>query len=162
MCIRDRDRGAGTLFVQELDKKRQGVGRLHEYSGGLRCAACDINYSEPVSNLFSFNSPVGACETCRGFGRIMGIDYEQVIPDHSLTLRQGAIKVFRSPVYSESYRDILGYAESSGIPLDVAWKDLSEDERAWVLEGEGNWYSCLLYTSPSPRDRTRSRMPSSA
>ena len=139
------DRGAGTLFVQELDKNRQGVGRLHEYSGGLRCAACDINYSEPVSNLFSFNSPVGACETCRGFGRIMGIDYEQVIPDHSLTLRQGAIKVFRSPVYSESYRDILHYAESSGIALDVAWKDLSEDERAWVLEGEGNWYSGKWY-----------------
>ena len=108
------DRGDGKMFVQQLDKDRQGVGKLHEFSGGLRCAECDINYGEPVSNLFSFNSPIGACETCRGFGRIMGIDYEQVIPDHSLTLRQGAVKVFRSPVYSESYRDILRYAESSG------------------------------------------------
>lgn len=139
------DRGTGTLFVQQLDKDGHGVGKLHEFSGGLRCADCDINYSEPVSNLFSFNSPVGACETCRGFGRIMGIDYEQVIPDHSLALRQGAIKVFRSPVYSESYRDILGYAESSGIPLDVAWEDLSEDQRNWVLEGEGGWYSGKWY-----------------
>ncbi len=139
------DRGAGTLFVQQLNEDREGVGRLQEYSSSLRCATCDINYGEPVSNLFSFNSPVGACETCRGFGRTMGIDYEQVIPDRSLTLRQGAIKVFRSPVYSESYRDILRYAESSGIPLDVAWKDLSEDERNWVLEGEGNWYSGKWY-----------------
>ncbi|MDE0310157.1 MAG: excinuclease ABC subunit UvrA [Acidiferrobacterales bacterium] len=137
--------GAGTFYVQRLDKERQGAGRMHEYSSSLRCTNCNLNFNEPVSNLFSFNSPVGACETCRGFGRIMGIDYEQVIPDHSLTLRQGAVKVFRSPVYSESYRDILRFAESSGIPLDVPWKNLSENEREWVMEGEGGWYSGKWY-----------------
>lgn len=139
------DRGADRVFVQSLDKRRQGVGKTREYSGGLRCSDCAIDYCEPLSNLFSFNSPIGACETCRGFGRIMGIDYEQVIPDQSLTLRNGAVKVFNSPVYSESYRDILRYAEAGGIPLDVPWKELTENERNWVLDGEGGWYSGKWY-----------------
>ena len=138
-------RGADRLFVESLNAQRQAVGDRREYSSRLRCSDCELDYMEPVSNLFSFNSPIGACETCRGFGRIMGIDYALVIPDETLTLREGAVRAFNSPVYSESHRDILRYAPASGIPLDTPWKDLNEEQRNWVLDGEGGWYSGKWY-----------------
>ena len=131
--------GTGELYVQSLDENREGIGDLSGYTGGLRCSDCDIDYSEPVSNLFSFNSPIGACDTCRGFGRIMGIDYDQVIPDHTLTLREGAIKAFNSQVYGESYWDMIYRANEIDFPLDTPWNDLSEKERAWVFDGDGGW-----------------------
>ncbi|HSG64162.1 MAG TPA: excinuclease ABC subunit A, partial [Gammaproteobacteria bacterium] len=71
------------------------------YSTDLHCAHCDIHYAEPTPGQFSFNSPVGACETCRGFGRVIGVDYGLVIPDEAKSLRDGAIK----PWQTESYRE---------------------------------------------------------
>jgi len=69
-----------------------GDGVVWRYSTDLHCPDCDIHYSDPTPGLFSFNSPVGACETCRGFGRVIGVDYGLVIPDESKTLREGAIR----------------------------------------------------------------------
>ena len=65
------------------------------FSTGLHCPDCDITYKDPSPSTFSFNSPIGACETCRGFGRSIGVDYGLVIPDTALSLRQGAIKPWR-------------------------------------------------------------------
>ena len=74
-----------------------GEGRnAWRYSTDLHCPDCDIHYSDPTPSLFSFNSPVGACETCRGFGRVIGVDYGLVIPDESKTLREGAIRPWLS------------------------------------------------------------------
>ena len=64
--------------------------RPSRFSADLHCADCDIHYQDPVPNLFSFNSPMGACETCRGFGRTIGIDYGLVIPDETKSLAEGA------------------------------------------------------------------------
>ena len=66
------------------------------FSTDLHCADCDIHYREPTPSLFSFNSPLGACETCRGFGRVIGIDYGLVVPDPSRTLRGGAVKPWQT------------------------------------------------------------------
>ena len=139
------NRREGLVFVQHLNEQREGTGEKREFSNRLRCARCDDEFTEPTPSLFSFNSPIGACETCRGFGRIIGIDYGQVIPDESLTLREGAVRAFNSPVYSESYRDILRYAESSNIPLDVPWRKLTESQKDWIIQGEGGWYSKKWY-----------------
>ncbi|MFZ9914835.1 MAG: hypothetical protein ACO3IB_05785, partial [Phycisphaerales bacterium] len=62
------------------------------YSSGLHCAQCEIAYQEPQPSLFSFNSPLGACDACRGFGRVIGIDHGLVVPDESLTLAGGAVR----------------------------------------------------------------------
>ncbi len=134
-----------TVVVQELDENRQATGSAKSYSSKLRCADCNIDYSVPVPNLFSFNSPIGACETCRGFGKLMDIDYSLVIPDESLSLREGAIKPFTSKVYSESWRDILQHAPEKGVPLDIPWKRLSRKHKAWVMDGEGSLYSGRWY-----------------
>src|SRR6266487_2652212 len=111
------------------------------FSSDLHCPDCDIHYSEPLPSLFSFNSPLGACETCRGFGRVIGIDYGLIVPDESKTLREGAIRPWQSPSFHECQDDIEKYAKKRGVPLDVPFRDLSAKQRAWVLEGEPEWVS---------------------
>jgi excinuclease ABC subunit A len=115
------------------------------FSTDLHCAACDIHYRECTPASFSFNSPVGACETCRGFGRTMGIDYGLVIPDAERSLATGAIKPFQSPSYQECQADLLRFARRRGIGVNTPWKELTDAERRWVIEGEGRmsekkWY----------------------
>jgi len=111
------------------------------YSTDLHCADCDIHYQDPTPSLFSFNSPVGACEACRGFGRVIGVDYGLVIPDEGKTLRGGAIR----PWQSESYRgwndDLIQYARKRAVPIDTPWRELTNAQRRWVLEGDEGWVS---------------------
>ena len=140
--------GQGRVNIYPL---AEGEGSNHEsritnhapwrYSTDLHCPDCDIHYADPTPSLFSFNSPVGACETCRGFGRVIGVDYGLVIPDESKTLREGAIR----PWLSESYRgwndDLVKYAKKRGVALDTPWHELAADERQWVIDGEPGWVS---------------------
>ncbi len=122
---------------------KAGQGRVavngRKFSSDLHCAECDIHYRDASPNTFSFNSPIGACETCRGFGRMMGIDYELVIPDDTQTLAGGAVKPWQTPSYAECQRDLLAFARRRGIPTDIPWRDLTADQRRWVIEGEGSW-----------------------
>jgi excinuclease ABC subunit A len=113
----------------------------HRYSAGLHCADCDIHYSEPTAAMFSFNSPLGACEACRGFGRVIGVDFGLVVPDEAKTLREGAVRPWQTASFKECQDDLDKYAKKRGIPLDRSWKDLTEKERLWVLEGEPEWVS---------------------
>src|SRR3989440_9461396 len=114
---------------------------VHRFSSDLHCADCDIHYSEPTPAMFSFNSPLGACETCRGFGRIIGVDFGLVVPDEAKTLRDGAVRPWQTKSFKECQDDLNKYAKKRGIPLDSAWHQLSEKERHWVLEGEPEWVS---------------------
>jgi excinuclease ABC subunit A len=115
------------------------------YSNELHCADCDLSYREPVPSLFSFNSPVGACETCRGFGRTIGIDYGLVIPDESKSLRSGAVRPWQTESYKECQEDMEKYAKKRSIPLDRPWRELSAAHRDWVIEGEGKWTDGVWY-----------------
>ena len=111
------------------------------YSSDFHCPDCDIHYADPTPSLFSFNSPVGACETCRGFGRIIGIDFGLIVPDEAKTLRQGAVRPWQTPSFKDCQDDLLKYAPKRGIPLDTPFRDLSPAQRHWVLEGEPEWVS---------------------
>jgi excinuclease ABC subunit A len=111
------------------------------YSTDLHCPDCDIHYKDPTPSLFSFNSPVGACETCRGFGRVIGVDYGLVVPDESKTLREGAIRPWRSESYKGWNDDLVEYAGKRGVPVDTPWRELTPAQRGWVLEGDDGWVS---------------------
>src|SRR5690606_41830405 len=92
--------GKGHVYVYVVND--EGATRdCWRYSAGLHCAHCNIHYSQPTPSHFSFNSPLGACEECRGFGRVIGIDYGLVIPDESKTLREGAIRPWQTESISE-------------------------------------------------------------
>jgi len=130
--------GSGHLAVRALDAEG-GDAHVWKYSDRLHCAECDIEYSDPLPSTFSFNSPLGACETCRGFGRVIGIDYGLVIPDESKTLLEGAVKPWQTPSYKECQDEMRKYAPKAGVRLGVPWKDLSEEERRWVLHGDPEW-----------------------
>ncbi len=134
--------GQGHLRVYPLDAERKPLApRL--FSADLHCADCDRGYREPVSSLFSFNSPLGACEECRGFGRVMGIDMDLVIPDHGKSLAEGAIRPWQSGKSAECQKDLLQAARRAGVADDIAWRDLPAEHRQWVLNGDGQrrgWY----------------------
>ena len=98
-----------------------------------------------MPSLFSFNSPVGACETCRGFGRIIGIDYGLVVPDETKTLAGGAVKPWQTKSNKECQDDLMKFAKKRGIPLDTPWYALTEEQRKWVIDGEGKWEKKVWY-----------------
>ncbi|MGH8633856.1 MAG: excinuclease ABC subunit UvrA, partial [Burkholderiales bacterium] len=120
--------------------EREGM-EVWKYSTDLHCPDCDIHYADPTPSLFSFNSPVGACETCRGFGRVIGVDYGLVIPDESKTLREGAIRPWRSESYRGWNDDLVEYAKKHGVPLDTPWREIDAGQRQWVLDGDPGWVS---------------------
>ncbi|MEO6281535.1 excinuclease ABC subunit UvrA [Roseateles sp.] len=128
-------RGSGRLSVYVGDEG----ATLWRFSTGLHCPESDIRYADPQPALFSFNSAFGACDTCRGFGRVIGVDLGLVIPDDRKTLRNGAIKTLATPAWKDSHDDLLKYAGEAGIPRDTPWKDLSPAHRAWVINGTPNW-----------------------
>ena len=141
--------GRGRLTVYRLDAQRRARSPMR-FSTTLHCAGCDIEYREPLPSMFSFNSPLGACETCRGFGRTMGIDYGLVVPDESKTLGEGAIRPWLSKSYRQCQRDLVRYARRQGVPLDVPWRELDDATREWVLEGEADfdedgWYGARRF-----------------
>ena len=111
------------------------------YSSQLHCAECDIAYGEPIPAMFSFNSPLGACETCRGFGRVIGVDFGLVVPDETKTLAGGAVRPWQTASFKECQGDLVKYAKKRDVPLDVPFKDLSPTQKYWVLEGEDSWQS---------------------
>ncbi|MGC1951033.1 MAG: excinuclease ABC subunit A, partial [Gammaproteobacteria bacterium] len=136
--------GGGILSVYPLDEA--GKPRAQKrFSTALHCADCDLGYQDPVPSLFSFNSPMGACDACRGFGRTIGIDYARVIPDPRVSLADGAIKPWQTDSYYESQADLLRFARQRGLPTDVPWQTLTEAQRHWVLEGEGSWEEGVWY-----------------
>jgi excinuclease ABC subunit A len=136
--------GRGRVSVYPLDPERR-PGPAWRFSCDLHCPHCDIRYREPAPNLFSFNSPLGACETCRGFGRIMGIDPALVVPDPDKTLAEGAVRPWQSESYRECQDQLMRFAALRGVPTDRPWRALSPDRRRWVLEGEGDWDEGLWY-----------------
>ncbi|MBO1016247.1 excinuclease ABC subunit UvrA [Achromobacter sp. SD115] len=130
--------GAGHLAVYVMDAEG-GNAHIWKYSDRLHCADCDIEYTDPLPSSFSFNSPLGACEACRGFGRVIGIDFGLVIPDENKTLLEGAIKPWTTPSYKECQDELQKYAPKAGIPLGVPWKSMSEEHKRWVLYGTPDW-----------------------
>ncbi|MFQ5902402.1 MAG: excinuclease ABC subunit UvrA, partial [Candidatus Binatia bacterium] len=111
--------------------------RREPFSNHLHCPHCDLSYHNPVPNLFSFNSPLGACETCRGFGRVIDIDLDLVIPDPSKSLSDGAIKPWTTK--PRRFHRLMEFCERKRISTKKPFRELSEKQKKLVLEGDGNY-----------------------
>ncbi|MEB3206892.1 MAG: excinuclease ABC subunit UvrA [Vampirovibrionales bacterium] len=100
------------------------------------CQNCLIAYSELSAERFSFNHPQGACPTCEGFGRVMGIDWQKVIPNHALSLEEGAIHPFSTPSNQQYLQDWLEMAQSLGIQTHIPFGELSAEAQALIKFGQ--------------------------
>ena len=108
--------GRGRLAIHLLDSAGGELG-VQRFSSDLHCADCDLHYQDATPGLFSFNSAIGACETCRGFGRVIGIDYGLVIPDGTKTLAGGAVRPWQTQSYRECQDDLVRFARKRGVRL---------------------------------------------
>ncbi len=109
------------------------------FSRGLHSPETGRTFRAATPALFSFNSPLGACPRCRGFGRIIEIDTNLAIPDRSLSIADGAIKAWQGETYGESLKDLIRFAKKVGLPVNVPFADLSPAHQKLVLEGEPDY-----------------------
>ena len=131
---------------------RFGNGRLtvhtdtdrFDFSATRHCARCDQSYAAPLPNLFSFNSPIGACDTCRGFGRVIDIDLDLIIPDPGRTLADGAVKPWGSAAAGGNHRvefdDLMDFCRQAGIPTDVPFRKLKKHQQQAIIDGKDDYY----------------------
>jgi excinuclease ABC subunit A len=103
------------------------------------CPVDHIRYEEPDPQLFSFNSPMGACPSCQGFGRSVGIDMDLVVPDRSKSIREGAIQPWTTPRFQRELRELLSIAYDAGIPVNVPFRNLTDAQLKMVIEGHGKY-----------------------
>ncbi len=113
-----------------------GLGSPSLFSSRFHCAPCDLDYREPSPALFSFNHPVGACPECKGFGRVITIDYDLAIPDRSKSLADGAVKPWQTGVSADCQTDMMNAAAKKKVPTKTPFRDLSEKWQRWVIDGD--------------------------
>jgi excinuclease ABC subunit A len=143
VLVRESERGR---LVDSLESAmREGGGRAEAVVAGrealrvserFECAQCRRDFVEPQARLFSFNNPFGACPTCHGFGNLIEVDLDLVVPDKHRSLSEGAIEPWNKPHYRSVLADLRRFARRRGIPLDVPWSFLDEAHRRLVLEGD--------------------------
>ncbi|GMU86958.1 MAG: UvrABC system protein A [Ignavibacteriales bacterium] len=126
------------------------TGEEHEFNKFYEC--CGIRYEEPEPRFFSFNNPFGACPVCQGFSKVMGIDYELVIPNKNMTLMEGAVAPFRSPKFSVHQRSMVAEAPKYKIPLNVPFKSLTDDQVELVKRGFGKFHGINGFFSDLEKD----------
>ena len=118
-----------------------GQGRRLASTRGLVCPSCSRSFAPPAPGLFSYQSPVGACPTCRGFGRVLGIDWAKVVPDESLSLAAHAIRPWGGRKATRERRRLRQFCEREGIAMDRPWAELSPAQHELVIAGEGTgWH----------------------
>ena len=119
---------------------QQGQWISHRFSSRFACNLCGSEFIEPTPHLFSFNSPLGACTECQGYGRIIGIDMDKVIPSRSLTLDERPIAPWNSPGYEDSYADLEKASKKYGLRLNVPIDQLTAAEWDLLHNGRSKWY----------------------
>jgi excinuclease ABC subunit A len=106
------------------------------FSTGWHCAHCDLDIRPPTPGLFSFNNPLGACPTCRGFGRTIAIDLNRAIPDRSLSIAGGVVRAFQGQQFGESQKDLLRACAREEVDVRIPFEDLPKADQDFVINGE--------------------------
>jgi len=120
---------------------RIGKDRHLAFSNVLECARCKISYKAPLPNLFSFNSPIGACDTCRGFGRNIDIDLDLIVPDHRLSLEEGAIKPWGDAQRLRmEFEDLMVFCRKNKIPTKIPFQQLTKAQEKMIVDGTRDYY----------------------
>ena len=132
-------REAGEVIFETAPRDGEPVQRWR-YSQRFECKNDSARYDEPEPRLFSFNNPYGACPKCQGFGNTIDFDLNLVIPNKALALSEGAIEPWTKPKYKTLATEMKRYARAAGVPLDVAWEDLTAEQQNYILKGDEKWW----------------------
>ena len=124
--------GGGRVCAQDAD----GLGSPRIFDQRFGCRSCDREYTRPTPHLFSFNNVLGACPECTGFGRIVDIDLDKVIPNKRLSLKDGAVAPWNTPAFVEVKEDFLRAAERRGYSTGLPYSQLPAEAKTWILEGD--------------------------
>ena len=126
--------GGGAAWAVE-----QSPSTIHRFSERFECRPCGIAYEDPQPRLFSFNNPFGACPACHGFGNIIELDMDLVVPDRSKSIADNAIEPWSKPHYRAQLAELKRAAKKAKIRLDVPWSDLTDEEKRVVIDGNGEF-----------------------
>src|SRR5262245_58633782 len=144
ICFRENN---GEVILEVLEAPHgNGVTPQEKqvrFTESFECKKCVIRYEDPEPKLFSFNSPFGACPRCQGFGNTIDLDLDLVIPDKSKSLIDGAIEPWTKPRYRTYFNDFRKAARGRGVRIDVPFRDLSVDERAFVMSSVREFFDYL-------------------
>ena len=135
--------GGGSAFALEVGGASHAPPVVHRFSERFECRRCGVVYEVPQPRLFSFNSPFGACPTCHGFGNVIELDLNLAVPDQSKSIQQNAIEPFTKPHYRSHLVDLKRAARARGVRLTTPWRDLTDEERQFVVEGDDDGYTGL-------------------
>ena len=125
-----------TAFAKGLGRCRIIAGdESRTYVRGWRCSRCGTDHLEPQPNLFRYNTALGACPVCEGFGRTMELDLGRIVPDPSKTIREGALAPWSTPGYRGFLDELLAVAPALEIPVDIPFQRLSAEQVERLLEG---------------------------
>jgi len=130
--------GKDRINVIPISETRRGEKPKSEmpFSTGWHCAHCDLDIRPPTPGLFSFNNPLGACPTCRGFGRTIAIDLNRAIPDRSLSIAGGVVRAFQGQQFGESQKDLLRACAREEVDVRRPFEDLPKADQDFVINGE--------------------------
>lgn len=140
--------GQGRLRLWPLHEGKVCPEESQSYSVHWHCARCDILYPAPSASMFSFNHPAGACPSCKGFGRIITVDYRRAIPDSSKSLKEGVIKPWQSGMSRECQDDLMTFCKKRGVPVDVPFRELPEEIQRWVIDGDPDYGKDVAHQWP--------------
>lgn len=126
--------GDGRVIIRDIDMDMD-----YKYSSIFECSDCEIVYQEPSPHLFSFNSPLGACRQCQGFGRTIGWDEELLIPDVSKSMEDGALHPLRTEAMSNLLFELLNGLKKTGFPIDKPYFLLDDNEKRLLWEGKSRF-----------------------
>ncbi len=132
--------GGGAAWAQTVQSAGDDAPHTFVFSERFECRTCGIAYEDPQPRLFSFNNPFGACPTCHGFGNVIELDMDLVVPDPTKSIAQGAVEPWSKPHYRAQLAELKRAVKKHKVRLDVPWKDLSDEERRFVVEGDGGDY----------------------
>lgn len=124
-------------FVWTTDQK------LYRFNEGSACPICDFQFPPLSPQLFSFNSALGACDACSGFGNTLEIDENKVIPHPQKTLVEGAITPFAMPSGRSDFRKLLKFCEEEGISVHTPWEKMKAQDRKKIWEGHKKWFGIV-------------------
>ncbi len=124
--------GNGRVSVHSIDDE----SLRESFEKAFCCRGCGREYNRPTPHLFSFNSPLGACPNCEGFGRVVDISLDKIIPNKRLSLKDGAVAIWSTPAFADVQEEFLEAADRLGYSTELPYSQLPDEAKQWILDGD--------------------------